>query len=340
MRLVLLALIAACSWAQLRIDIRQKLCGRFQSEVTTEPRIATLPDDKGDVLVARWTAPGGQSAFSELIVWDTPEVTSCIVHLPRGSTMSPWTSRAIRRRTSGSALAGFRSAAGFPGSSTGGAENWFDLCETPTASYLCVSHNMGWPASAHFGTRLIPERFPPLESRVGQWSRKRLLDDLSHPGIPARDLILARELAKRELTEEELLALFDSRLHLENGALLQALVEADEAGRYAGAIRKYLLTYRAFGGKGHTPDPGPFQFLSRAKDANFDSDTLHRLGEARAAYDAFLKAAAHGTTPGDYRAMKERPCPADSLAPACGRALQEMRQRLALDEDGNPPAAK
>ena len=46
------------------------------------------------------------------------------------------------------------------------------------------------------------------------------------------------------------------------------------------------------------------------------------------------------STPADYRALKERPCLDDALAPACGRALREMRKRLGLDADGNPLAAK
>lgn len=199
---------------------------------------------------------------------------------------------------------------------------------------------MEWTFSSYPGTRFISERFPPLESRVGQWSKKRLLDELGHGGLLARDRILARELAKRDLTDDELLAVFASRWMFENGALLQAVVDAGQAGRYAGAIRKYLLTYQPADDKSRYPNPDPFKIVSRAKDANISDATLDQLRQVHAAYGTFIEAAAHGATPDDYRALKERPCPDDALTPACGRALREMRKRLGLDEDGNPLATK
>jgi hypothetical protein len=138
-----------------------------------------------------------------------------------------------------------------------------------------------------------------------------------------------------------LLAVFESRSVAENGALLQAIVDAGRAGRYAGAIRKYLATFRRVGAvKRLYPFPDPFKIVSEARDVDFTDAALDKLRQDPDDYGALLYAATHGATPADYRALKERPCLDDALAPACGRALREMRKRLGLDADGNPLAAK
>jgi hypothetical protein len=48
----------------------------FQPEIDSDPKIATLTYKGDDILVARWTATRGSTAFSELIVRDTPYDTS------------------------------------------------------------------------------------------------------------------------------------------------------------------------------------------------------------------------------------------------------------------------
>jgi hypothetical protein len=407
MRLVLLALIAACSWAQLRVEIRSYsgpatdrlkeaerhllraqqvtwrdirapeeravvetdagLCREyFQPPISSDPRIATLTEGGKDVLVARWAGPGDQSAFSELTLWDTPEAASFIFRLPRGSWSSDADIRAAferllqpagsdkrkplvnsvtlevakypqtqRRFGDGGLMVNI-----IPRSFDVGPPNWLDFWETPSASYLSATLNIRYVRNSYDGARLIEERFPPLETRVGQWSKKRLLDELSRGRLPARDRILAVELVKRDPTEEELLAVFASRWIFENGALLQAVVDAGQTSRYAGAIRKYLLTYRWTGERRAYANPDPFKAVSAAGDANFPDATLAQLRQAASAYNSFIRAAAHGATPADYRALKEQPCPDDALTPACGRALREMRKRLGLDADGNPLTAK
>lgn len=123
MWLVLMSVIAACAWAQLKIEIQpvlgrssdrlketerrlrtarqsswrdaiteeervvaeavEKIYGEhFQPQINSKPRIATLTENGKDILVAWWTVSDNQSAFSELIVWDTPENTSFIFQFP------------------------------------------------------------------------------------------------------------------------------------------------------------------------------------------------------------------------------------------------------------------
>jgi hypothetical protein len=404
MRLVLISLMAACSWAQPSVEIRsvtgrasdrlkeaerhlqraQQMATRdikapeeravvdsdvavfgayFRPSIGSEPRIATLTEDGKDILVARWTVSGDHSAFSELTLWDTAESASFIFRLPRGS----WSNEAAIRSTFERLLLPARAdgrmplvksialeisrdpqtqqwigSGGFlvnlmPRQFDAGPPNWLDFWDTPSASYLSATFNVPW-LDGPLNMRLVAERFPPLESRVGQWSKKRLLDELGTRGSEERDNILARELVKRDLTEDELLPVLQSRLRYENGALLQAVVLAGQAPRLAGAIRKYLQVDRW--GNTKSLSPHPFQIVSRAEGVNFTDAALDVLRQYPGAYTAFFYAAEHGTTAADYRVLQELPRPNDAFGRACDRALQEMRKRLGLDDDGNPIAAR
>ena len=73
--------------------------------------------------------------------------------------------------------------------------------------------------------RSIPERFPPLEERIGQWGKQRILDELANPVTDERDRVLTLALLNRDVSEDELLAVLKSRWRSENGALLRTMVK-------------------------------------------------------------------------------------------------------------------
>jgi hypothetical protein len=285
----------------------------FLPEIDSAPRIATVTDKGNDILVARWAA-------SDLIVWDTPENTSFIFKLPAHS----WSSESAIRstfeklalpRTNGVTLNVARDAQTQQWIGAGGllikyppyqfdlgAMNSIDLWETTGASYLCVTFS-AWTTRGPPNMLWFPERFPPLETRVGRWTKKRLLDELSPAGAATRarslwsgierDRVLARELVRRELTEDEFLALLESRSRgrEDNGMVLEAVVRADQVRRFANEIRRYLQS-------DSWPDTilgnHPFDIVGRAKDVDFTDIAIEVLRRNAGAAAARRYAIAHG----------------------------------------------
>jgi hypothetical protein len=184
--------------------------------------------------------------------------------------------------------------------------------------------------------RTIGERFPPLESRVRQWSKKRILDELSPGGFDSsgRDRVLAKELLKRDLTEDELLAALGRRERDDSGTLLFAVVEAHQVSRFSPAIREYLE--RGHFSQGKTNNP--FDIVGRTDEVNFTDVALSVLRADYRANAAFRYVAAHGTTLAEYEALAELPL----VDAGYGREwdLSKMRQRLGLVENSNPKMAK
>jgi hypothetical protein len=337
---------------------------QFQPQISSEPRIATLTEKGNDILVARWTASGDQSPFSELIVWDTPQDTSFIFRLPRRS----WSNDAAIRSTFERLLLPARSdgrtppakgvtlniardpytqqwigAGGllvtyFPRQFEVGYMNWLDLWETTSASYLSATFSLYATSYYPSNMRLIAERFPPLASRVRRWSKQRIIGELDRNVSLARDRVLAQELVKRDLTEDELLALLRSRWNMENGVLFWTIVETHQALRFSAVIRKYLLVDRWADG-GWSTIPHPFNIVSRAEDVNFTDVALAVLRQEVRADSAFAYAADHGSL-ADYRALRELPSLENEYSHAREKGLQRMRTRLGLDEHGNPMLAK
>jgi len=328
----------------------------FLPEIDSVPGIATLTEKGNDILVAQWTATG-TDAFSKLIVWDTPESTSFIFKLPRhsrsdNSAIQATFEKLILPRANGAALdvardpqtqqrigAGVLLISLPPRQFDTGYANWVDLWETADASYLCAKFS--WDAVHNPpGMRFIPERFPPLESRVRQWSKERLLDQLARGDrAQARDRILGRELVTRDLNDDELLALLVSRRPSENGAVLQAVVDGGQLRRFSNAIRSYL---RGAQGEsfGKHPNRPPFLIVLQAHDANFTDAALEVLSRGAGSDGAFLYVAEHGATPADYRALADLRRLNDVFMFARDASLLQMRKRLGLDENGNPVPPK
>jgi hypothetical protein len=124
--------------------------------------------------------------------------------------------------------------------------NYFDLWETDGASYLAATFKSP--------TEGIGERFPPLTSRGGQWSKERLLDELAPGGFQAvnRDRVLTEELLKRNVTGNELRLLLKRREPDPSGTVLLTIVSAHQVTRFLRVIREYLLTAS---GRGSSAEP-------------------------------------------------------------------------------------
>ena len=331
----------------------------FQPELPAAPRIATLTEKGNDVLVARWVDPIGQGALLELIAWDTPGDTSLMFRLPRRSWSSEPAIRASFERlllvprangqtpppkgvtvnvardpyTHQRVGAGGLLLKYIPMQFDPGPMNWFDLWETDAASYLAVTFNAHAAPGFPPNMRWISERFPPLESRITEWGKKRILDELGPGGFSAsrRDYVLARELMRRELTNEELLALLKRREPDMSGVVLRVVVGAHQVARFAGAIREYLQGDRG----GNAKANAPFDIVAGSDEANFTAVALEVLRQDDRASAAFRYAAGHGTTVAEYEALAKL------------RRLQEhewelsqMRQRLGVTESGDPKPPK
>ncbi len=142
---------------------------------------------------------------------------------------------------------------------------------------------------------------------------------------------------KREVREEELLAVLVNRRPHENGALLYGVVKAGQTARFSSAIRDYLKGDSGFG-QGMFPYRTAFDTVDRTREANFTDAALEVLRRAnRPANGGFSYAAKHGETQADYLALKEM-IGESRLSPS--QALEDMRKRLGLDEEGNPIKSK
>jgi hypothetical protein len=301
----------------------------FQPELPSALKIATVTEKGQDVLVARWRLSRNPTPFSELIVWDTPQSTSFIFQLPRRSWASdpairssfkrlllpprsdgrtppakgvtlniardPYTQRWVG---AGGILLNY-----FQRQFDVGPMNWFDLWETSAASYLAATFSQFAMPGFPVNMRSIAERFPPLESRVGQWSKKRILDELGPGGFNAayRDRVLANELLRRDLTDDELLSVLRRRQPDQSGTVLWAVVQARQVSRFAGAIRRYLD-----GDCSHPQGHNPFDVIRGSDEVNFTEVAIDVLHPGCRADAAFRYAAAHGTV-ADYRALSELP---------------------------------
>lgn len=332
----------------------------FQPELASAPKIATVTEKGQDILVARWRLSSNRTSFSELIVWDTPQSTSFIFQLSRRSWATDPAIRSSFERlllpprsdgrtppAKGVTLNVARDpytqqwvgAGGIlldyaPRQFDVGSMNWFDLWETAAASYLAATFSQFAMPLFPSNMRSIAERFPPLESRVGQWSKKRILDELGPGGFNAafRDRVLANELLKRDLTDDELLSVLRRRQPDQSGAVLWAVVQAHQVSRFARAIRKYLE-----GDCSHLKGNNPFDVIRGTDEVNFTEVAIDVLQQGCRADAPFRYAAAHGTV-ADYRALSELP----RLELWHGREIELslMRNRLGLTEDGNPRPAK
>jgi hypothetical protein len=297
----------------------------FQPAIPSRPQIATLTEKGEDILVARWAMPADERAFSELILWDTPHTASFIFRLPVRSwsndsaisaafekLLSPAKTRGQLPPSYGVSLnvasdpythrwigAGGLLIRYFPRQFDMGYLNWIDLWETATASYLSVTFRMDLDEHPASTSRLIAERFPPLEARIGQWSKLRILDELGSVGSMPRDRVLARELVRRDLTGDELLAALRKREFKENGELLHAVVDARLAPHFVGAIREYLLANPWSNDRSLHPDP--FNIVGQAEGVDFTDVALEVIRQGARSDGAFRYAVAHGGIPPDMR---------------------------------------
>lgn len=334
--------------------------GLFRPELRSAPKIMTFTDKGEDILVARWMGRDSQSWFSELIVWDTPNQTSLIFRLPRGSWSSDAQIRSSFERLLLPPAADGRTppakgvtvnvakdfytgrwigAGGFlinygPRQFDVGPLNWFDLWQSADGSYIAAGFSQFATPGFPWNMRSIPERFPPLESRVGNWPKQRILDELGHGGFAAdsRDRILAKELMRREVTDQELLEVLKRRQPDVSGALLDVIVREHQVAHFAGAIREYLQGDRGCGKCNEA-----FAIVSRSDEVNFTNVALKVLRRGHVAFAPFAYVSDHGTTAADYNALLE-------LGPSYPFGheylLEKMRQRLGLAEDGTPKPVK
>jgi hypothetical protein len=279
--------------------------GYFLPEIIGAPRITTLTENGNDVLIARWS-----NASSEVIIWDTPEDISFILKLPphrwsndssiRSTFDTVWrppsaesTVLAVSLNVAMDPLThrwigtgGIQTKSGPRQFALGHWANWIDFWETATASYLSLGIDRQF-------LQLIPERFPPLESRVGMWSKQRLLQELARQTGARRDSVLARELMKRDVSNDELLVLLESRRRRETGAVLKAVAESGEMTRFKVAVGEYLLKdssgylTKSMAASGWRP--------VNDSDVNFTNVALEMLRENAFAGGAFTYVATHGT---------------------------------------------
>jgi hypothetical protein len=325
--------------------------GIFRPELSSAPKVVTLTENGQDILVARWTGQYSQGRVSELIVWDAPNQTSFIFRLQRGS----WSSDAEIRLTFEQLLlppaadgrtppatsitanvavdfltgrligAGWFSMSYVPRQFDTGPSDWFDLWGSDDSSYLAAGFAR-FAAKGYSWDMSIPERFPPLEARVGNWPTQRILDELSHGGFAAdsRDRILGRELMRREVAGEELLEVLRRRQPDVSGALLFVIVGEHQVAHFAGVIREYLRDDRGCGLCNEA-----FDIVGKSDEVNFTDVALEVLRRGHVSLAPFAYVSDHGTTAADYDALAElRP----SYPFGHEYLLERMRRRLGLPQ--------
>ncbi|HLJ48469.1 MAG TPA: hypothetical protein VKU01_20785 [Bryobacteraceae bacterium] len=240
----------------------------------------TLDDERGDTLVAHWN--GGRVGRPEKAIWlwDTPFYTTIILELDphtidgdsilqycehlfawdKFQVFSPVKSVKLQRVRSG----GNRSVTSIiehRNTATGSYDVWLAALTDSIASHLAVAISKAivydkYPPDAD----RVPERFPPLRSRLKNFSRAALFTELgkgydgSIASYPARrDAILLDELAARgPIADDEvkrIVFLNPEKNDYGNAQvvnermnnLVQALTKSGQFARYAPTLTRILF---------------------------------------------------------------------------------------------------
>jgi hypothetical protein len=322
----------------------------FLPALNSESRIATIVKESGDILTARASVADPDGAIP-VTIWDTPQDTAFIFTLPRhcwssGDSLKATLNRLFRPSTDAPIFVltkvmvstatdplthqqigtGGLLYAGAPRQFDPGPLNWLDFWETASASYLSATF-----VKFSLSIKHVPERFPSLAARAATWTKEHILEVLNSGTIPARDGILTRELLKRDVTDDEMLALFRRPRPADNLRVMDAVIDMRQTKRFENAIRRYLSgLQRDYGlSKRMGLDAQVFALLRPVPDVDFTQEALSlALRDSGAGY-AFGYAAARARSADAYRQLK-------SIAPFREFELKSMRTRLGLDEDGNP----
>lgn len=205
----------------------------FRCPLSEAVQTTLVPIQGEQMLAARWRTSCGGSV-SEVLLWDEPELSTYFFRLPRdvfenpdllASTVSNlfiWEETMFRsiRFSIVHDLSAKRSI-GYGKPQLLLIPHQFDrpflvavwLQEDPTAAWLSVTLSKEFIRHYPRDMEWIPERFPPLRVRAGQWSTGRLMKELSdggNKGLMQRELreeVLLRELFYRDVGEQELLSL-------------------------------------------------------------------------------------------------------------------------------------
>jgi hypothetical protein len=321
----------------------------FQPQLDMPSGIETLTESGKDILVARWTASREMTIFSEMIAWDTPDRTTFLFRLHHGvwssnSAIQSFFERLLRAPRADRRIPVIKSVQlnvgvdpngqrrigsgalvlnTIPRQFARGPDASFYLWDAKDASYLSMTLQeyitLDYPADM----RRIGERFPPLTERAKQWSKQRLIDELTPGGFDAmdRDRILTAELLTRNVADDELLALLKRRKPDFSGAVIIGIVDLDQVYRFSAPIREYLRT---------VVDPirldnNPFKELNRISEPNFTDAAIDALHKNVHATPAFQYAANHGTTIAEYESLAALPPLPEQVS-----YLEQMRRRLGI----------
>jgi hypothetical protein len=246
-------------------------CRRFLSiELPSPKSMATFTHAGQDILIARWTGdlPLGSKSMT---LWDDPSSTSLLIRLPAVKLQNPDSLKALMQglirwdRSRLGPLYLFLSRTHYPGRDflRGGATNTFprqfvfptDLTiagdTESTGTWFSVTLSAD-ATSVEFLDHMkgIPERFPPLESRIPRWSTARLLVAMKEPDpwpdMPRISILLHEAVSRDDLSMADFRDLVDrcvaaycSKGERVPGAIIEA-VGTPSGSRFLPAIIDYF----------------------------------------------------------------------------------------------------
>jgi hypothetical protein len=202
---------------------------------TPEPgRIATLTEPGGDVLTAGWAPTRSSGPLRPVLLWDDPNWETVIFECLAGQILSPQSLQKLSEdllRFDDDLFAGAKMYLRLPPPANGRVMVGFSQKSNvimrqfefgPQVKFAGVLHGKYAYLSVSFTSRMgsypsqfkgIPERFPPLEARIGAWPTRHLAEELMRPAeapLPSgpnfvadpgssgkRESVLVRELMTR-----------------------------------------------------------------------------------------------------------------------------------------------
>ncbi len=239
----------------------------FTAQIPEPVRVATLTENDEDVLVASFPV-ARRGVLHPVLLWNGAVWDTIIFECDASQILSPhslqkliedmltWSSPRLQGAklslrlpppATGIVLSGFGQPS--PLIKLQFAEPDVTFSGAIHGSYGYLSISILWVMRDHYGGPRIPERFPPLETRVGQWSTSRLMAEAGrYPpfNVDGRrdDIIIGELLRRNDFGPDQLEPVLRKIACLNEGAVLDGARAADRSEEFAAAIQAYFKKRR------------------------------------------------------------------------------------------------
>ncbi len=188
-----------------------------------------------------------------------------------------------------------------------------------------------YATGGHPGVLYVPERFPPLEERVGAWTKEKLVAELDNgnSGSAAnRDEILLTELLARGLSPDEFRQIFAAPGPFRVEHVMKTVIETKRVPQYAGALRDVLLAQTSGPPGSDETVRVILRSLQRSPDVDFCDVVSQFLARGAFAPSTFHYMAERGHTKDHYDAVERAALSPRVSEAERASALAQIRRKM------------